>query len=145
MTSEFLPHTTYQYQSYSAVWWALQTVLCEHHAVCMCSTRRLAATRACCWHLAEQHCWTKCPMVSSRCSTFKYVYGQFSRNVGKRVFGICLYNDAYEMYVCLLIPSFLGFRTIIWPLWMITWHISGNSELFCYNKYKPWRFIDASL
>ena len=27
MTSEFLPHTTCQYQSFSAVWWTLQTVL----------------------------------------------------------------------------------------------------------------------
>ena len=27
MTSEFLPHTTCQYQSYSAVSWTLQTVL----------------------------------------------------------------------------------------------------------------------
>ena len=43
------------------------------------------------------------------------------------------------------IPRFLGSRTIIWPLWMITWHILDNSEFFCYNKYKPWRFIDASF
>ena len=70
MTSQFLPHTICQYQSYSAVWWTLQTVLyitvyIRPNICVKCSTRRLAATRACRWHLAEQHCWSKCPISHS--------------------------------------------------------------------------------